>query len=176
MDAFDKYNLDIKWICQTRVDRVNEDILKCMKDHGCTNIAYGADSMSQKVLNFLKKGTTIEQLYHAVDITKKIGLNIEINFLYGTPYETKESVMDSIKFCKKINPSVVCFFIIVPIPGTELYDYCVKNDLLLTKDWNLYSFKNQIIKIYDIPDYQIEKYQDMSFRMFNDNNKITRFI
>jgi radical SAM superfamily enzyme YgiQ (UPF0313 family) len=175
MDCFDKYNLNIKWICQTRVDRVDKNILNCMKKHGCINIAYGADSMSQKVLNFIKKGTTIDQLEYAANITKEIGINIEINFLYGTPYETKESIIDSIKFCKKINPVVVCFFIIVPIPGTELYNYCDRNNLLLTKDWDLYSFKDQVIKIYNMSDHQIEKYQEMAFNMFNDNNKKSRF-
>jgi radical SAM superfamily enzyme YgiQ (UPF0313 family) len=77
--------------------------------------------------------------------------------MIGNPGETYKSIMDNINFCKKISPEAAFFSISTPTPGTPLYKYCEDNNLLLTTDYDMYTFENQIIKLDNIPDYYIEK-------------------
>jgi radical SAM superfamily enzyme YgiQ (UPF0313 family) len=157
MDAFDKYNLNIKWHCYSRVSTIDEELLQSMYDHGCYNITYNVVSSNQNILNFINKDIYIDQIENISKITKKIGIKLILYFTLGYPNEDLNSIMSTFKFCKKINPDNIQYNIATPIPGTKLYDYCVENDLLLTKDWDLYDTLHQIIKIDSISNNKIEK-------------------
>jgi radical SAM superfamily enzyme YgiQ (UPF0313 family) len=86
--------------------------------------------------------------------------------MIGFHNDTIETISDSIKFCKKINPDMAKFNIVIPIPGTILYNYCDENDLLIHKNWDLYTTRNQNIKINSIQLYKIEKIQKMTETLF----------
>jgi radical SAM superfamily enzyme YgiQ (UPF0313 family) len=177
MDAFDKYNLNIKWHCFSRVDTIDEELLQSMYNHGCYGIIYGAESVDQNILNFMNKGITPEQVEYAVKLSKKIGLYVKLHYIIGLPGETITNITNMINFCKKINPEKIFFNIATPIPGTKLYDYCVENDLLLTKDWDLYDFNHQIIKLDNIKNGKIEKLQKLAFNLLETGytNNIEKF-
>jgi radical SAM superfamily enzyme YgiQ (UPF0313 family) len=171
MDAFDKYDIKIDWSCQTRVDVVDYDLLKCMKDHKCDSIAYGVEATDPNIMKFINKGITLDQVNNAVSYMKKADLYTKLHFILGFPGETIETIINSINFCKKINPEAFGFYIATPMPGTALYDYCVENDLLLTKDWDRYTSRLQIIKLENIQDYKIEKYQKLTKTLAREDPK-----
>jgi radical SAM superfamily enzyme YgiQ (UPF0313 family) len=167
MDYFDKYNLNIQWYCHTRVDYIDKELLYNMKNHGCFGITYGVESTDINIMKFLGKNISVNQIEESVNITKEIGLQIKLHFMIGSPGETIKSVMDNINLCKKLNPELANFHITTPKPGLPLYEYCEKNNLLLTKDWDMYSFQNQIIHLNNIKDYKIEKLRKISYEMVN---------
>jgi radical SAM superfamily enzyme YgiQ (UPF0313 family) len=109
------------WSLEARVDNVNEEILKHLKEAGCDFIAYGIESGSQRMLDSMKKGITLEQIREAVRITQKIGMNIRGYFMMGLPYETLEDMEKSIRFAIELNIEVVSFSLFVPLPGTLDY-------------------------------------------------------
>ncbi len=114
--------IDLVWTCAGRVDMVNPEILALMKKSGCWQIWYGIESGSQKILNIIKKKTTIEQITKAVVMTKEMGINPCGFFIIGSPTETAETIRQTIDFALKLPLDDAHFSYMTPFPGSELYD------------------------------------------------------
>ena len=135
----EKYNLP--WGCFTRVDRIDEELLKIMKKAGCWQIGYGFESGNQKSLDAMKKGTTVQQNIKAARMTEKLGINVYASYILAWPGENDEDVLNTIKYSIKIGASASFFNIPVPFPKTDLYRQCVKDGGLRVKneyDWEAY--------------------------------------
>ncbi|MDO8602520.1 MAG: radical SAM protein [Candidatus Omnitrophota bacterium] len=117
-----KLNKKIKWITETRVDLVNLELLIKMKEAGAHLIMYGFEVGNQKVLDSLKKGTTLEQARKAMKATKKAGLLTLGLFMLGVPGDTKETCEETIKFAKELDCDIVKFNIAIPLPGSAFFE------------------------------------------------------
>jgi len=129
-----KYNLN--FCCQARVDEVDEPILKKMKLAGCHLIRFGVESCSQRVLDSMNKRSSVDNIRHAFDLCRKVGLSASANIIIGYPGETKKTFNETLKVLKEVDPIGVAFFMTVPIIGTELYKTAVEKDLILTRNWD----------------------------------------
>jgi len=109
----------------------NESIVKRLSEIGVDWFVIGFESGSQRILNLLKKGTTVEQNYKAASICKKYGIKIFATFMLGLPTETKEEQLATAKMIMNIKPKHLGPFYFVPIMGTEIYDLCQEKDLIL---------------------------------------------
>jgi radical SAM superfamily enzyme YgiQ (UPF0313 family) len=112
----------IEWKCEGRVNIVDEDTLGWMKKAGCSMIAYGVESGNQKGLDYLNKGTKVEQIRRAFRLTRKAGIKPMGYFVLGIPVETFEEELHTIGFAKEIRASYAQFSVLSPTPGTKLYD------------------------------------------------------
>lgn len=110
-----------------RVDRVTPRLLKKLKRAGCTFIAYGCETGNQYILNRIKKNITLEQVRKAVNWTNEAGIGNAVNFIIGHQDETYKQALDSIEFAKSLPTNFVNFYNLVPYPGTEVYDWALKN-------------------------------------------------
>jgi len=142
-----KEKVDISWSCSSRVDTINEELARELKEAGCHSIYLGVESGSQRSLNFLKKGINLNQAKKAVTVLKKLKLNTVSTFIIGIPGETVKAIEKTIKFAKKLTPTLAQFTILTPYPGTEIYEFARKNDLLLTKDWSKYTTLDPVMKL-----------------------------
>jgi anaerobic magnesium-protoporphyrin IX monomethyl ester cyclase len=142
-----KEKVDITWSCSSRVDTINEGLARELKEAGCHSIYLGVESGSQRSLNFLKKGINLNQAKKAVTVLKKLKLNTVSTFIIGIPGETVKAIEKTIKFAKKLTPTLAQFTLLTPYPGTEIYDFARKNDLLLTKDWSKYTTLDPVMKL-----------------------------
>ena len=88
---------------------------------GCWNVMYGVESGSQKILDSISKGFTIQQIISAFEITKKIGLTTLCSFIYGLPGETKETLQESFELAKKIKPNFFAGGPLKVYPGSRIY-------------------------------------------------------
>lgn len=129
-------NIEIEWECQSRVDFVNEKMLKIMKKSGCIGIAFGVESGSQKILNFYRKGITVEQIINAFDMCHKFGINTSAFIMLGAPMETKDDLNETVKLLYRINPNGIVISIVTPTVGTDLYEYAIKNRIYNVKNYN----------------------------------------
>jgi len=134
-----KRGLAINWDIRARVDTVDEKILTEMKTAGCQRIHYGVEAGTQKILNVLRKGITLKQAKTAFRLTKKIGIQTLAYFMIGSPQETKEDILQTIKFAKKIKPDFVCFSITTPYPSTDLYTLGLKEKILPYDYWQKFA-------------------------------------
>jgi radical SAM superfamily enzyme YgiQ (UPF0313 family) len=128
-DEMIKNDLVVPWSCETRVNLVDEELLKKMKEAGCYIISYGIESASQKTLDILRKGTTIEQSEKAIEMTHKVGIMTVAYFMIGNPDETKDEIKETIDFAKRLNPDFVQFSICTPIPGSDLYKMALQKGM-----------------------------------------------
>lgn len=114
--------LDFSWYVSSRVNTVDEKLLRAFKEAGCWAILYGAESGVQKNLNTLKKGITLDQTRRAVKAAKKAGLKVCLPFIFGIPGETYEEALKTIDFACELDPDFANFHTLAPFPGTELYE------------------------------------------------------
>lgn len=125
-DLIEKEKLTVKWSASSRVDLLDEEILKRMKSAGCMQLGIGIESGSQKILDNIKKGTTVEQSKRAIKLCKKAGIYPKCTFMIGNVGESIATIKDSISFIEKNYLAPVRFFFTTPYPGTELYEYAKK--------------------------------------------------
>ncbi len=114
--------LKIAWTCETRVDLVDRELLKYMKEAGCYAVAYGIESASPEIIKTLQKDTTLEQVNEAVRDSREAGLQVIGYFMLGSPGETPETIRQTIDFSKELKVDFAQFSVTTPFPGTELYD------------------------------------------------------
>ena len=128
------------FFCQSRADIItlHPDMVELMRDAGLRGYFIGFESGNQRVLNFLRKGTTVQRNLEAAGICRKYGLAIWANYMMGIPTETKEEVMDTVRMIREIDPDYYSPSFFTPHPGTDLYDYCVEHNLSLITDYDSY--------------------------------------
>lgn len=142
-----KEKVDITWSCSSRVDTINDELARELKEAGCHSIYLGVESGSQRSLNFLKKGINLRQIKKSVTVLKKLKLNTVSTFIIGIPGETVKAIEKTINFAKKLNPTLAQFTILTPYPGTEIYEFARRNNLLLTRDWLKYTTLDPVMKL-----------------------------
>lgn len=135
MKAMIKEKLNFSWVCNSRVDTIDKEMLVLMKKAGCTCIFYGVESGNQKILDYYKKNIKLEDALRTFKSTKEVGIDILAHFMIGAPDESWETINDSINFAKKSNPDLASFNILTPYPGTELFDDLKRRGFIKTKDW-----------------------------------------
>lgn len=116
-----KLNKKIKWITETRVDLVNQDLLMKMKEAGVHQIMYGFEVGNQQILDSSGKGTTLEQARKAMRHTKKAGILTLGLFMLGLPGETRQTCEETIKFARELDCDIVKFNLAIPQPGSAFF-------------------------------------------------------
>jgi radical SAM superfamily enzyme YgiQ (UPF0313 family) len=116
-----EFNGSIAWGCAGRVNLMTEQLVAEMAGAGCVLIGYGIESGSQKMLDVMKKGVTVEQAKEAIRLTKKHLGWADCSFMIGTPGENRETIQETVDFCKELDLTPEVIFFETPYPGTELY-------------------------------------------------------
>jgi radical SAM superfamily enzyme YgiQ (UPF0313 family) len=119
--------LKITWTCETRVNLVDKELLRYMKQAGCYALAYGIESASPEIIRTLHKDTTLEQVEEAVRHSREAGLQVIGYFMLGSPGETPDTIRQTINFAKRLKVDFAQFSVTTPFPGTELYDIYMQN-------------------------------------------------
>lgn len=125
----------IKWVTETRVDLVNFELLKRMKEAGANLIMFGFEVGNQGVLDKLRKGTNLEQSRLAMRYAKRAGLMTLGLFMLGMPGDSRKTCEETIKFAKELDCDIVKFNITVPYPGSELFEKNKEKLKEEQKDW-----------------------------------------
>jgi anaerobic magnesium-protoporphyrin IX monomethyl ester cyclase len=143
MEFTEKYiaaGFNLPFFCQTRADIVvkHEDMVARMAEAGLRGYFVGFESGNDRVLKFIRKGTTAKQNRQAARVCRKYGIAVWANYMLGLPTETKEEVMDTVRLMKEIDPDYYSPAFFTPHPGTDLYDYVVEHDLSRITDYDSY--------------------------------------
>lgn len=126
--------LNLKWSHFSRINIVKEEVLKTEKDSGLQLVEFGVESGSPRMLHFLNKGQTVEQITSVYGMCKKLKIRTSALFMIGLPTESMNDLMSTIRLIKSINPYISLCTIYRPYPGTELFDYCLENKLFSYDD------------------------------------------
>ena len=126
------------WHCEgTRVSAVSLKLLKLMAKTGCQKIVFGVESGSPRVLKLIGKKISVSQVKKAFKWARQAGIKyVEGNYIIGShPSETREDIEKTIDLIKKTNPDLISASVIVPYPGTKLYDLMKEKDYIFSEDW-----------------------------------------
>ena len=152
-DLMIEADLNMPWACEARVNTIDTEILKKLKKAGCRGLYMGVEFGNQRMLDFVNKKTTLSMIRNAVEKINNVGgFKTHGFFMIGYPTETKKTVRDTINFAKSLDITAASFFTTMPFPGTKLFEYCKKNNLLITEDWSKYTAQDgeSNIKLEDI--------------------------
>lgn len=129
------HNLKIRYFIQSRVDLLlKEDTIDCLAESGLEEVWVGAESASQKILDAMDKGTTVEQIYQATKILKDKKIKVAFFLQFGYLDENQEDINKTIAMIKELMPDNIGISVSYPLPGTKFYDK-VKDDLKLKANW-----------------------------------------
>ena len=134
-DVIKSKGLKIKYKIQSRVDLLlQEDTIEALADSGAETVWVGAESGSQKILDAMDKGTTVEQIFKATKLLKKNGIRPAFFLQFGYLGEEKEDIDKTIKMVLELMPEEIGISVSYPLPGTKFYDK-VKEQLKDKANW-----------------------------------------
>jgi hopanoid biosynthesis associated radical SAM protein HpnJ len=122
--------LKLTWSCTSRVT-TDYETLRAMKEAGCRLMIVGFESGDQQILKNIKKGATLERARQFTKDAHKLGLVIHGDFILGLPGETRETIKNTIAFAKELDVETIQVSVAHAYPGTELYDFAIKNNFLV---------------------------------------------
>ncbi len=159
-------SLKVTWRARCRADKVSEPLLALMKEAGCTTVAIGVETGSQRLLEVLDKKTRLEDIEKAFEIAHKVGLWTVGYFILGIPTETPAEAEPTIEFAKKLDPDWALFTHATPLPGTQMAE--MTRDQLITDDWShlRFSANSPVIKRDNMSEQDEQDLMDHAFRAF----------
>jgi len=123
------------WACQGRVDQINPERLDAMQGAGLKMIAFGVESGSQRILDYYRKGITVEATERAFALCRERGLGTHAFIMIGAPIETVDDINATLKLLDRICPNSVSPSITTPAPGTTLYEEALREGIYNITDW-----------------------------------------
>jgi radical SAM superfamily enzyme YgiQ (UPF0313 family) len=127
--------LNLAWFCFSQVTTVDKELLSLMKKAGCYSIGFGLESSSQATLKRLGKSIRPEQAKETIKIANDIGIKTQAFYILGLPGESREEMVDTIQFSKKVNARLAFYNMLVPYPGTREFDLCYSSVSLKDIKW-----------------------------------------
>jgi radical SAM superfamily enzyme YgiQ (UPF0313 family) len=125
--------LGLTWSCNAKAN-VPRETLKIMRDNGLRLLLVGYESGDQQILINIKKGLRVERAKQFAKDCRDLGITIHGTFILGLPGETKETIQETIKFAREVNPHTIQVSVAAPYPGTELYRQAQENGWLPPDD------------------------------------------
>lgn len=135
--------LKITWSANTRADTADLEMAKMMYKSGCRLVSIGVESGSQEMLEKMGKNITLNDVRRTVKVFKQAKIRIYNYFVIGLPWETEETVEETIKFAIELNSDFISFYTATPLPGSRFYDYA--------KDHNLFDKETSFESAYFYP-------------------------
>lgn len=165
-DEILKRNIEIMWGCTSRVDTLDEKLLKKMKESGCITIFIGVESADQQQLDNMCKNTTIAKIENAFKIAHKLKIRTIASVALGMPGDTKEIMNKTVKFVHKLKPNYAIYSLATPYPGTRFYKEAFEKNLIKIKDWSKYTLITPILETIDCSLNDMRKIQAKAFMKF----------
>jgi len=150
-----------------RVDQVNEEVLKALKDIGVYSIGFGVESGDNGILKTIKKNTNVEQIRKAIGLAKKLKFEVWAFFMIGLPGDTEETIRKTIDFAKELDPDLAKFLILKPFPGSEVYNQLNEKGLILERDYDKYGvYHSPVHKLPTVSPERMLYLQKKAYREF----------
>jgi len=160
-----KERLDLVWSCNFRIEMAELDTLRLMKAAGCWAVAYGIESCSQDVLDFLQKDTSPEEIAMALRWTRKAGITSKGYIMVGTPMETEQSFNETLASILRLDLDLLTVNSFTPFPGTLDYKRAHRYGRF-NKDWRLFNQQNFVFIPDGLSDRKISHFTRLITRRF----------
>ncbi|MCS7214150.1 MAG: B12-binding domain-containing radical SAM protein [Candidatus Calescibacterium sp.] len=133
------------WECETRVDIIDDELSEALREAGCEMVSIGIETADDSLLENLNKKQKVERVKKAVGSLKKFGIKVMGLYMLGVPGETKESAKKTISFAKSLDTDITRLSILVPYPGSDLYEKYLNGKYNFSdQDWEYFSTYPQL--------------------------------
>ncbi len=119
--------IDFGWVCWSRVDVINEELLKLMKGAGCHTILFGVETASEKSLKSMGKGYTLRQVEETFRLCREYGVRTLATYILGLPGEDREDIVKTVEFAVRLDSDFVSFNTLIPRAGTQIRQYAINS-------------------------------------------------
>jgi len=144
------YNKEIELGCNMRFGACSPEDYKLMKKAGFRMLLFGLESANQKTLDKINKNLKIEQITDSCKKAKEAGLEPHLTIMLGYPWESREDAFKTFELAKflfeKGYADTLQATMVIPYPGTPLFNECREKGLLATEDWNEYDMRKLVMK------------------------------
>ena len=171
-DIIEREKIDLTWSCFTRVDHINEDLLRSMKKSGCHLILFGVESADEQILKNINKRISLNQVTEAVKSARRLGIETRASFMIGNQGETEETIKKTIDFAIKLDSDEVQFNIATAYPGTELFNWAKDKGYIKSFNWDDYSMSNVVLEVPGLDRAKMQYYYELAHRKFYFRPKI----
>lgn len=138
--------LRFTWSAFARVNTVDRETLKIMREAGCDSVSFGVETGNSGLLKLIRKGITREQVREAVSLCRETGIIAHTSFIVGLPGETPETLKETGEFAASLG-SLYGYHFLTPFPGTTVREEVEKYDLeILSDDWTRYDANSAIVR------------------------------
>lgn len=165
-----KRGIEFTWEGYTRANTVTKELLKMMKDVGLVRLSFGVETGNAKILKAIKKGVDLESYKKAYQWCYELGIETRCSLMLGHPFETKETIKETMKFANSLKCYQAYINITTPYPGSELLNLAKQGYggiRLLTTDWKEYRrYGNAVMEMNDLSKEDLIKMQKWAYRKF----------
>jgi radical SAM superfamily enzyme YgiQ (UPF0313 family) len=137
-DAIIQSGMKFDWGCETRADKIDEELILKMKEAGCKKITFGVESGSEKIRNQTGKRISNDTFKTAFDLCRKHKVMTMANFILGHPEETATDMKETIRFARELKPFNVLFLRMIPLPDIDVFAQGVKKGEIAPDIWVKY--------------------------------------
>jgi anaerobic magnesium-protoporphyrin IX monomethyl ester cyclase len=174
----------VRWSGSTRANLVDEEIIELAKKSGAYRLELGVESGNEEILARIHKGITVDEVRNAVSIMKKQHIRVDADYILGHPGENDVTARQTIDLAASLGTDTIAVGIMVPYPGTEVYEWARKGEYgyrLKSTDWSDYDkYGAPVLELEGMPIAKLESLQRKAYLMFYLRNKrilgLLRFV
>lgn len=161
-----KRKLKVDWVCETRVDNLDEELIDLMYEAGLKAINIGVEAFDLDLLKKLNRKPPSHELQERiVNHAEDIGVKMMAFYVLGIPGQTKEDVERTLEYSRYLNSSFAQFTIATPYPGTKFYED-VKSDVVEIDDWQKMNGFQPLIKLKNFTPDEILKVKERAYKEY----------
>ncbi len=161
--------IKLKWVVECRVNLKYETMV-LMRKAGCRLVVVGYESGSQKVLDGMHKGITLEQSRKFNAAAKKAKMRVHGCFMVGNPGETKETMMETLNFAKGLTMDTAQFFPLIVYPGTEAWKWAKDSNFITAESYDEWitpeGLHNCVLKTPELSSQELVDFCDYARKKF----------
>lgn len=131
-DGIRRSGMNIRWAANSRADGVDRETAAAMRDSGCNLVSIGVESGSQEMLDRIGKNLRLDDIRKAFSILKETGIPTIAYYQLGLPWETVQSIEDTVRFSLELDSDYANYYVSTPFPGTRFYEYAREHGLFET--------------------------------------------
>lgn len=159
----------ISFVCNSRTDHVDPELLALLKQAGCWMIGFGLESGSQRMLDLMNKKVTVEVNREAVIMAKRAGLQVTAHLVIGYPGETAETARETIEFACGLPLDYAQFYCAVPFPGSALYERAASEGLISDSSWDMYEQNCAVLSGPELSAEEVMAWRRRAYKRFYSN-------
>ena len=163
------YNKRVKIDCNMRFGCLDAAAFRLMKKAGFRLVLFGLESANQGTLDRLVKGVSVGEILAGAKAASQAGLNVHVTVMFGYPWEGEQEIVNTVCLAQKLLRKGYAYTLqvtmVVPYPGTPLFRELDQAGLLLTKNWDEYDMRRQVMKS-GVPEKVIKGAVQQVYRAF----------